>query len=103
MPLAHELRQRGVPVMTFTPGKGTDKLSRVHSVSVLLENGLIWAPKTKWADDLIEEAHNFPNSKFDDQVDSMTGALMRFRKGGLLRLSTDEQEDFVPRRKMSYY
>jgi len=103
LPLAHELRQAGVMVQTFTPGKGTDKLSRVHSVSVLLENGVIWAPKNKWADDLIEEAHNFPNSKFDDQVDSMTGALMRFRKGGLLRLSTDEQEDYQPRRKMSYY
>jgi len=103
MPLAHELRQGGVPVHTFTPGKGTDKLSRVHSVSVLLENGLIWRPQTKWAEDLAEEAHSFPNGKFDDQVDSMTGALMRFRKGGMIALSTDQREEFVPRRKMSYY
>ena len=103
-PLAHELRQGGVPEQTFTPGKGTDKLSRVNSVSVLLENGLIWAPKHKWADDLIEECHNFPNGKYDDQVDSTTGALMRFRKGGLLRLSTDDQDDeFIPRRKIKYY
>jgi predicted phage terminase large subunit-like protein len=103
MPLAHELRQGGVPVQTFTPGKGSDKLTRVNSISVLLENGLVWAPKHKWADDLIEECHNFPNSKYDDQVDSTTGALMRFRKGGLIPLSTDHMEEFQPRRKMSYY
>jgi predicted phage terminase large subunit-like protein len=103
LPLAHELRQGGVPVQTFTPSKGNDKLSRVNSVSVLLENGLLWAPKTKWADDLIEECHNFPMAKHDDQVDSTTGALMRFRKGGMLRLSTDEIREYKPRRKIAYY
>jgi len=102
-PLAHELRQGGIPVSTFTPGKGSDKLSRVHSASVLLENGLIWASRDAWADDLIEECHNFPAGKFDDQVDSTTAALIRFRKGGLLRLSTDDIPDYVPRARRNYY
>jgi len=100
--LAHELRQAGVPVSTFSPGKGTDKVTRANSASVLLENGLVWAPITNWADDLIEECHNFPMGKFDDQVDSTTAAFIRFRKGGLLRLTSDERGTYVPRRAIDF-
>lgn len=102
MPLAHELRNAGVPVSTFTPGKGADKVTRANSASVLLENGLVWAPFTPWADDLIEECHNFPMGKFDDQVDSTTAAFIRFRKGGLLRLSSDDRPEYVPRRRIDF-
>ncbi|UCD28979.1 MAG: NAD(P)-binding protein, partial [Planctomycetota bacterium] len=43
-PLTHELRQVGIPVVNFTPSRGNDKLSRVHSISPLFEAGMIWAP-----------------------------------------------------------
>ena len=35
LPLTHELRNMGIPVVNFTPSKGNDKVTRVHSVSVL--------------------------------------------------------------------
>ena len=103
LPLAHELRRSGVPVQTFTPSKGNDKMTRVHSVSDLFASGNVWAPRTGWADDLVEECHAFPAGKHDDQVDSTTQALMRFRQGGFIRLMTDDDPEFVPRRRMSYY
>ena len=32
MPLTHELRNMGIPVVNFTPSRGNDKVTRVHSV-----------------------------------------------------------------------
>lgn len=103
LPLAHELRRMGIPVQTFTPSRGNDKLTRVHSVTDLFASGNVWAPVNEWAEDLIEECHAFPAGKHDDQVDSTTQALMRFRQGGFISLITDDDEEFVPRRRMSYY
>ena len=37
LPLTHELRNMGIPVVNFTPSKGNDMVTRVHSVSVLFE------------------------------------------------------------------
>jgi hypothetical protein len=52
----------------------------------------------------MEEMAAFPNSDHDDLVDSSTQALIRFRKGGFLRLQTDEEDDPVHfRRKVAYY
>jgi hypothetical protein len=52
----------------------------------------------------MEEMAAFPNSDHDDLVDSATQALIRFRKGGFLRLQTDEEDDPVFfRRKAAYY
>jgi len=42
---------------------------------------------------LIEECNDFPSGANDDQVDSTTMALMRFRQGGFIRLPNDEPED----------
>ena len=44
MPLTHELRNMGIPVVNFTPSRGNDKVTRVHSVSPLFEAGMVWAP-----------------------------------------------------------
>ena len=44
-------------------------MTRVHSVSDVFASGYMWAPKTEWADDLIEECHSFPSGKFDDQLE----------------------------------
>jgi len=103
-PLTQELRKMGIPVQGFTPSRGNDKISRVHSISDLFASGYIWAPRNDWADDLVEECHSFPSGKFDDRVDSTTQALMRFRQGGFIRLMTDDaQDDFVPRPKRKFY
>lgn len=103
-PLIFELRAMGIPVQEFTPSRGNDKMVRINSVADLFASGKVWAPSTRWADELIEEMAAFPNSDHDDLVDSATQALIRFRKGGFIRLATDEQDDLPSfRRKTSYY
>ena len=90
MPLTHELRNMGIPVVNFTPSKGNDKVTRVHSVSPLFEAGMVWVPDETFADELIEEVAAFPNGEYDDLVDSMTQALMRYRQGNFVELPTDD-------------
>jgi len=103
-PLIYELRQRGIPVQEFTPTRGNDKIARINSVSDLFASGKVWAPPTRWAEEVIEEMAAFPNSEHDDLVDSSTQALIRFRKGGFLRLDSDEKDEpQLLRRRAAYY
>jgi predicted phage terminase large subunit-like protein len=103
-PLTDELRQIGIPVVNFTPSKGADKVTRVHAVSPLFEAGMVWAPDEVFADELIEEVAAFPNGEYDDLVDSMTQALMRYRRGNFVRLPTDDwEEEEVGMRVHAYY
>jgi|TARA_R110002020_G_scaffold47238_3_gene134485 predicted phage terminase large subunit-like protein len=92
-PLTQELRQLGIPVVNFTPSKGNDKITRVHSVSPLFESGMIWAPDERWADEVIEECAAFPYGEHDDLVDSTTQALMRYRQGNFVQLPNDDWVD----------
>jgi predicted phage terminase large subunit-like protein len=94
--LQQELRRVGIPVTMYSPGgrrAGQDKISRANSIAPILESGMVWAPETEWADELIEECAAFPNGDHDDMVDSTTQALMRFRAGNFIALNTDEAED----------
>ena len=94
----------GIWVSEFQPSRGNDKFVRLNSVTDLFKSGKVWAPDTRWADEVIEEMAIFPNGAHDDYVDSSTQALIRFRQGGFLRLDTDEKEDRVRNRKShSYY
>jgi|TARA_R110002126_G_scaffold77703_4_gene193599 predicted phage terminase large subunit-like protein len=102
-PLTQELRNMGVPVVNFTPSRGNDKVTRVHSVSPLFEAGMVWAPDSVFADELIEEVAAFPNGEHDDLVDSMTQALMRYRQGNFVQLPTDDWEDEDNSAKMNVY
>ena len=104
LPLTQELRQIGIPVVNFTPSKGNDKITRVHSVSPLFESGMIWAPDERWADEVIEECSAFPNGEYDDLVDSTTQALMRYRQGNFVQLPSDDWVDTEPSTYLrSYY
>jgi len=103
-PLIYELRAMGIPVSEFTPSRGNDKMVRINSVADLFASGKVWAPETRWADEVMEEMAAFPNSEHDDLVDSSTQALIRFRKGGFIRLESDEQDEPVTfKRRVSYY
>jgi predicted phage terminase large subunit-like protein len=92
-PLIYELRAMGIPVQDFTPSKGQDKIARLNSVSDIIASGKVWVPKTRWAEELVDEVAAFPAGEHDDLVDATTLALMRFRSGGFLRLPVDEPED----------
>jgi predicted phage terminase large subunit-like protein len=102
-PLIYELRSMGIPVQEFTPVRGNDKISRINAVADLFASGKIWCPPTRWAEEVMEEMAAFPNSDHDDLVDSTTQALIRFRKGGFVRLDSDEPDEPVYRRKTAYY
>ena len=104
MPLIFELRQMGIPVQEYTPSRGNDKISRVNAVSDLFASGVVWAPQTRWAEEVIEEFAAFPNAEHDDLVDSSTQALLRFRQGGFVPLYSDEdEEEMEPNRVADYY
>jgi len=92
-PLIFELRQAGIPVQEFTPSKGNDKIARLNAVADIFASGRVWVPNTNWAEELVEEVASFPAGEHDDLVDSMTQALLRFRRGGFLRLGSDYQDD----------
>ena len=102
-PLIYELRAMGIPVSEFTPTRGQDKIVRVNAVSDLFSSGMVWAPPTRWAEEVVEEFASFPAGEHDDLVDSSTQALLRFRQGGFLRLPSDEEEVVKFHRKYEYY
>jgi len=102
-PLIFELRQMGIPVSEFTPSRGNDKISRVNAVSDLFASSMVWAPPTRWAEELIEQFAVFPNGAHDDLVDSATQALLRYRQGGFISLYSDEEEEPFYIKKAEYY
>jgi predicted phage terminase large subunit-like protein len=105
-PLIQELRSMGIPVQEFSPSRGNDKTVRVNAVSDMFSSGLVWAPDTRWARDVIEELAAFPVGEHDDYVDTTTQALLRFRQGGFIRTDLDEKDEpqfFKRRRQAGYY
>ena len=105
-PLIYELRAMGIPVQEYTPSKGQDKIARLNSVSDIIASGKVWVPRTRWAEELVDEIAAFPSGEHDDLVDATTLALMRFRQGGFLRLPTDEPEEiqwFKSHRRERFY
>ena len=103
-PLIYELRAMGIPVQEFTPVRGNDKITRLNAVSDLFASGRVWAPNTHWAEEVVDEVASFPSGEHDDYVDTVSLALMRFRKGGYVTADLDEEEDTKPfRRKPVYY
>jgi predicted phage terminase large subunit-like protein len=102
-PLIQELRAMGIPVQEFTPSRGNDKMVRVNAISDLFTSGIIWAPDTRWAREVIEEVAAFPVGENDDYVDTTSQALLRFRQGGFISLDTDEKDDKIYRGRVAAY
>jgi len=105
-PLIYEMRSMGIPVQEFTPSKGNDKISRLNAVSDVFASGKVWVPTTHWAEEVIDEVAAFPSGEHDDYVDSVSLALMRFRKGGYIGTELDEPDDlmyFKQNRNSGYY
>tara|TARA_R110000823_G_scaffold14319_9_gene47358 strand:+ start:762 stop:2291 length:1530 start_codon:yes stop_codon:yes gene_type:complete len=109
VPLAQELRKRGIFVSEYTPSRGSDKISKANAISDIFAEGHVWAPETRWAEDVIEECSEFPFGDSDDYVDTVTTALLRYRNGGFIPLDSDwdgEEEDNelqTMRRTANYY
>lgn len=103
-PLIQEMRAMGIPVQAFTPTRGNDKIMRVNAITDLFHSGMVWAPNTRWAEEVIEECAEFPAGLHDDWVDTVAMALARFRKGGFVGSpldQEDEEDEYRSRRR--YY
>lgn len=94
-PLIDEMRQKGIPVVNYTPTRATgNKVERANAVSTILESGIVWVQENDpAAEELIEECAQFPRGLNDDDVDTFVLACMRFRKGGFISLKDDYDED----------
>jgi len=104
-PLIDEMRRSGIFVQDYSPGKGQDKIARLNAVADMFASGHVWFPETHWAQATVEEIVSFPAGEHDDETDACTLALARIRKGGLLSLRTDNEDNdpvFLRRRK-GYY
>ena len=104
-PLIDELRRSGLFVQDFSPGKGQDKIARLNAVSDMFTSGQVWFPETWWATEVVDELLAFPAGVNDDQVDALTLSLMRIRRGGLMKLTSDYEDPALPlpRRNRAYY
>jgi len=104
--LYQEMRRTGLPIQEFTPHRGSgDKLARLNSVADIVRSGLVWLPRTRWAEEIMEEIAEFPFGANDDIVDATTMALSRFRSGGFIRLPSDEEDEdkYFKSKRGGYY
>jgi predicted phage terminase large subunit-like protein len=104
-PLIYEMRRMGIPVQEFTPSRGNDKIARLNAISDVFASGRVWAPQRRWAEEVIEEVASFPNGRNDDYVDTVSQAINRIRKGGMVRTRHDERDEdyYGYRRRAAYY
>ena len=105
-PLIYEMRAMGIPVQEFTPTRGNDKISRLNAVADIFASGRVWAPASRWAEEVIDEVAEFPAGSHDDYVDTVSMALHRFRRGGYITTNLDEPDEikyFKSNRNQGYY
>lgn len=73
--LLQELRREsGMSVIPYKVSR--DKVSRVNSITPIVEGGRVFLPEAaRWLDDFINECVSFPSGTNDDQVDAFTMAI----------------------------
>jgi hypothetical protein len=59
--------------------------------------------RLRWVGKVRDEMAAFPHGENDDLHDAAVYGLLRIRQGGLMRLSTDLEAEYQPRRAMEYY
>lgn len=102
-PLIHDLLLAGIRATPFIP-KSYSKEQRVHLISYLVENGLVWL-QTKspnfdtilhTADIFCESVASFPTGESDDLIDTMTQMLFKLTELRLISHSRDVQHRIQP-------
>jgi len=74
--LIQELRAEHFSVVKEAPAIDGDKIMRLHAQTAKIEGGFVLVPKeAPWLETYVLELVTFPNSKYDDQVDSTVFAL----------------------------
>jgi predicted phage terminase large subunit-like protein len=86
--LIQELRYENLSVIGIKP-EG-DKTTRLYSTQALFEAGSVLFPReAPWLQDLILELLAFPKYRHDDQVDSVSQALIWMRHRAWLQQDDD--------------
>jgi predicted phage terminase large subunit-like protein len=74
--LIQELRAGHFSIVKEAPAMDGDKIMRLHSQTAKIEGQFVLFPKeAPWLEAYLAELISFPNSKYDDQVDSTVFAL----------------------------
>lgn len=84
-----------------------DKVTRVMAVSPMFsgavrrdpatdtdvwEGGMVWAPETDFAEEVIAETTSFPRGAFDDYCDSLAQSLLWLRRNGMALTKAEFRE-----------
>lgn len=95
-PLLQELQRMGLPIARYAPTRGDDKTTRLNAVSDLFSSGMVWyLDSCPLARRVIQQMAEHPNGDADDLMDASVQALLRIRDGGLIRLSTDIDDEDI--------
>ncbi len=74
--LIQQLRAENFSIVQPVSTSGDDKIMRLRAQTAKIESGFVLFPESApWLDTLLLELTSFPNSKYDDQVDSIVHAL----------------------------
>lgn len=92
--LIQELKRANIPVKPISPD--TDKVSRAHSASISFEQRVVWHMRRAWAEEVISHCAKFPTGGSLDIVDTVTQAIIWFRKTYNLEFVADEYPDGPP-------
>lgn len=66
-----------------------DKVSRVHSVVSMFTDGMIWAPETKWSEEVLTDVELFPKGEHNDLTDTVSMFLSWARQNEILLLGDE--------------
>ncbi len=100
--LIRELYRRQFPVYEFDP-KGK-KEERVQAASMIIKAGRVWVPLANpdipgdtdlkpWAQELVDEASNFPSVPHDDLTDTLAMTVLWLRDNGTIHYEAYEYQD----------
>lgn len=95
------MRRMGVPLVEYSPDK--DKVSRAYAAQFMFENGRVYYPDRRWAEDVIDDLALFSPSSPNDITDTVTMAIIWLQKSWFLQHSdmqegeASESEDDLPK------
>jgi len=95
--LVQDLRKAGLPIHAFNPEH--DKIARAYRAQSLFENGRVYYPDRKWAEDVIDEMCTFRPGNPNDTADTISQAFIWLTNSWLVRNSADvdaEKEEELP-------
>lgn len=73
--------------------KNQDKVARLHAVSAAFSGRLVYAPKRKWAEMVIDEVSQFPRSRWKDLTDTVSAGIKFLREMGAIKHPEEAEQE----------